>query len=103
MNNLIFPPADAKPAEIANALFVAMQNYPAYQDAAVHVVRLFHPLDLRTLQYLHKKIQEPNMRHQHPKGRDFQEGEAYAFARITEFLVNAIDQAGCEVVKTTEQ
>ena len=103
MNNMIFPPADAKPAEIANALFVAITQHQAYHDAAVHVVDLLHPLNLRTLQFLRAKFKESNMRHQHPKGRDFEQGENYAFARMDDFLAEAIEQAGGEPVKTNDQ
>lgn len=39
------------------------------------------------------------MRHQHPKGRDFEQGEAYILARIDEVLANAIEQAGGPEVK----
>lgn len=99
MNNLISPEANAKPAEIANALYVAITQHQAYHDAVVHVVDLLHPLNLRTLQFLRAKFKEPNMRYQSQKGPDFAQGEAYAFKRIDEFLANAIELAGGEPVK----
>lgn len=55
-------------------------------------------LDLHTLETLRARLKEPNMRYQSPKGREFEQGENYAFARIDDFLAEAIEQAGGEAV-----
>ncbi len=56
-------------------------------------------LDLHTLETLRARLKEPNMRYQSPKGREFEQGENYAFARIDDFLAEAIEQAGGEAAK----
>lgn len=98
-NNLIFPEAAAPISEISSAVYRAMQNHENYHKGVLAAVGALHKLDLHTLQFLRKKFQEPNMRHQHPKGPDFEQGESYAFARIDEFLAGAIEQAGGTEVK----
>lgn len=103
MNNLQLPPADAKPAEIAVALAELMRLHPNVKQGVLEVVRAFYPLDAHTLQHMRKLIAQPNMRHSYPKGRDFEQGEAYAFKRIDEVLSNAIEQAGGEPVKQVRQ
>lgn len=99
MNNLIFPPADAKPAEIANALFVAMQQHQNYHQAAINAVRVLHPLDLHTLEYLRAAfsalMQEASNDRQ---GVDHRAGAMSAYARIDEYLATAI-----LVAQTTDQ
>lgn len=99
MNNLQLPPADAKPAEIAVALAELMRLHSNVRQGVIDAVRGFYPLDAHTLQHMRKLIAHPTMRHSYPKGRDFEQGEAYAFKRIDEVLSNAIEQAGGEPVK----
>jgi hypothetical protein len=55
-------------------------------------------LDIHTIETLRARLKEPNMRYQSPKGREFEQGENYAFARIDDFLAEAIEQAGGEAV-----
>jgi len=93
-NNLIFPEAAAPISEISSAVYCAMQNHENYHKGVLAAVGALHKLDLHTLQFLRKKFQESNLRHHHPKGRDFEQGENYAFARIDEVLANAIELAG---------
>ena len=99
MNNLQLPPADAKPAQIKAALAELMRLHTNVMQCVIDAVRGFYPLDAHTLQHIRKLIAQPNMRHSYPKGRDFEQGEAYAFKRIDEVLSNAIEQAGGEPVK----
>lgn len=94
MNNLIFPEAAAPVGDIAAMIFQAMQQHENYRKGVLAACRTFYKLDLHTLQHVRKLFAEPTMRHQYPKGRDFQDGESYAFARIDEILANAIALAG---------
>lgn len=94
MNNPQLPPVDAPVGEIARHIAELMRLHPNVYSAVTNAVRSLHPLDLHTLQFLRAKFKESNMRHQHPKGPDFEQGENYAFARIDEVLANAIEQAG---------
>lgn len=103
MNNLIFPPANDPVGDIAAMIFAAMQQHPNYREGVLAACRTFYKLDLHTLQHVRKLVAEPTMRHAHPKGLDFQDGESYAFARIDEVLANAIELAGGEPVKTADQ
>lgn len=99
MNNLIFPPADRRPGEIADMICAAMQNHENYHKGVLLAVAALHRLDLHTLQFLRAKLKESKMRYQSPKGRDFEQGENYAFARIDEVLADAIEQASGELVE----
>ena len=99
MNNLIFPPADTAPGEIAAMICAAMQNHENYHKGVLLAVAALHRLDLHTLQFLRAKLKESKMRYQSPKGRDFEQGENYAFARIDEVLADAIEQASGELVE----
>lgn len=103
MNNLIFPEADAPVGDIAAMIFQAMQQHPNYREGVLAACRTFYKLDLHTLGHLRKLFAEPTMRHQGDKGRDFAQGESYAFARIDEVLANAIELAGGEPVKIADQ
>lgn len=53
-------------------------------------------LDLHTLETLRARLKEPNLRYPSPKGREFEQGENYAFAKIEQLLAEAIEQAGGE-------
>ena len=99
MNNLQLPPADASPAQIKAALAELMRLHPNVMQGVIDAVRGFYPLDAHTLTHMRKLIAHHTMRHQYPKGRDFEQGENYAFGRIDEVLANAIEQAGGEPVK----
>lgn len=103
MNNLIFPPANDPEGDIAAMIFAAMQQHPNYREGVLAACRTFYRLDLHTLQHLRKLFAVPTMRYQGDKGRDFQDGESYAFARIDEVLANAIALAGGEPVKPANQ
>jgi len=99
MNNLQLPPADASPAQIKAALAELMRLHPNVMQGVIDAVRGFYPLDAHTLQHMRKLIAHPTMRHSYPKGRDFEQGENYAFARIDEVLADAIEQASGELVE----
>ena len=100
MNNPQLPPVDAPVGEIARHIAELMRLHSNYRNGVLNAVRHLYPLDAHTLTHMRKLIAHPTMRHQYPKGRDFEQGENYAFARIDEVLANAIEQAGGPEVKT---
>lgn len=93
MNNPQLPPVDAPVGEIARHIAELMRLHSNYRKGVLNAVRHLYPLDAHTLQFLRKKFQESSMRYQSQKGPDFAQGENYAFARIDEFLAEAIEVA----------